>query len=70
VVGTGVQGEAHVRALQRDPPERLPKKLRALTTMKLVHEIIEVTRRRLLVAFQAQQRSDIFFVELVHEGGV
>ena len=47
-----------------DAPERLPQQFGALTTMKLVEKIVEVTRRRLLVSFQTEQRGDVLFVKL------
>jgi hypothetical protein len=37
--------------------------------MKLVQEIVKVTRRRLFVPFQPEQRGDVVFVELVHAAG-
>ncbi len=55
-----------MRALQGDAPKRLPKKLGALPAMELVEEIIEVSWRRLLMTFQAEQRGDVLFVEWVH----
>jgi hypothetical protein len=55
-----------VRALQTDAPERLTQEFVTLTAMKFVQEIIEVTWRRLLVPFQAQQLADVVFVKFVH----
>jgi hypothetical protein len=53
-------------AFQADPPERLPQKFVALPPMKFVQEILEITRRRLLVAFQPKKLRNIVIVKLVH----
>jgi hypothetical protein len=62
-----VQAEHEILgALEANAPERLSQQFVTLPAMEFVQEIIEVTRRGLLVPFQAQQFADIVFVKLVH----
>jgi hypothetical protein len=53
-------------ALQTNAPKRLPKQFIALPAMKFVKEIFEVTRWRLLVAFQPKKPRDFPIVKFVH----
>jgi hypothetical protein len=55
-----------VSAFQADAPQRLAKQFIALTAMKFVQEILEVTRWRLLVTFQSKQPCDFPIVKFVH----
>src|ERR1043166_7209112 len=54
-----------VRAIETQPPQRLTQQFIALTAMKLVQEILEIARGRLLVPLQPKQRRD-FLVKLLH----
>jgi hypothetical protein len=55
-----------VSAFPADPPKRLAEQFIALPAMKLVEEIFEITRRRLLVALQPKQSRDFVVVKFVH----
>jgi hypothetical protein len=55
-----------VSAFQANPPKRLAEQFIALPAMKFMQEIIEVTRRRLLVAFQPEQFCNFGIVKFVH----
>src|SRR5207253_5063919 len=52
--------------IDTNTPERLPQKFIALPAMKFVQEIVEVTGRRLFVAFQPKQLRYLVVVEFVH----
>src|SRR5438552_7706906 len=53
-------------ATEGDFPKRLAEQFITLPAVKFVQEILEITRRRLLVFFQPQQPANFVVVELVH----
>jgi hypothetical protein len=55
-----------MRPIQANPPERLSKQLIALTAMKFVEEVLEISRRGPLVAFEPKQLCNLVVVQLVH----
>jgi hypothetical protein len=55
-------------AFPANPPKWLAEQFIALPAMKLVEEIFEITRRRLLVALQPKQPRDFVVVKFVHLG--
>jgi hypothetical protein len=55
-----------VSAFKTDAPQWLAEHFIALTAMKFVQEIFEVTWRRLLIAFQSKQPRDFVIVKFVH----
>jgi hypothetical protein len=55
-----------VNTFQADAPKRLAKQFIALAAMKFVQEILEINRRRLLVALQSKKPRDFPIVKFVH----
>ena len=53
-------------AVEANAPNRFTKQLVALTTMKFMQEVLEITWRRLLVTFQSKQLRDFVVVKFVH----
>jgi hypothetical protein len=49
-------------------PNGLTQEFVPLTAMEFMEEIFEITRRRLLILFQAKQFADFVIVEVVHPG--
>jgi hypothetical protein len=57
-----------VSAFPADPPKWLAEQFIALPAMKLVEEIFEIARRRLLVTLQPKQLRNFVVVKFVHLG--
>jgi hypothetical protein len=55
-----------VSAFETNAPQRLAEHFIALTAVKFVQEIFEITGRRLFVPLQSKQPRDFVVVELVH----
>jgi hypothetical protein len=54
-------------AVEANAPNRFTKQLVALTAMKFMQEVLEITWRRLLVTFQSKQLRDFVVVKVVHQ---
>jgi len=62
-----IQPEREVlSAFQKNPPERFTEQFIALPAMKLVQEIFEIARRRLLEALQPKESCNFVIVKFVH----
>ena len=54
--------------MPENAPNGLTQEFVSLAAMKFMEEIIEITRRRLLILFQAKQFADLVIVEVIHSG--